>query len=48
MGSGSGDYKVCDQKVVHREVHKLCSRMWCIGVFWSGQERSDGCVQGRE
>jgi hypothetical protein len=18
-----------------------------IGVFWSGQERSDGCVQGR-
>jgi hypothetical protein len=37
--SGSGDYKVCDQKVVHREVHKLCARMWCIGKCIS-------CVQG--
>jgi hypothetical protein len=32
--SGSGDYKVCDQKVL-KVVHKDV----VIGVFWSGQGR---------
>jgi hypothetical protein len=45
MGSGSGDYKVCDQEGGDRVVF---FKDVVIGVFWSGQERSDGCAQGRE